>query len=350
MGMVSKGTSMSFRALYANCLCGLGLLLGVAAGAAVITEDFSASPAQRGWIAAGDASLFRWDAEAGVLQATWDSSRTNSFLRLPLGTILSQADDFSFSFELRLQDIRVGTTPGKSNEFEIAIGLLHSTSAAATNAFRGAGQSSQYGMRNLVEWDFFPDAGFGDTWATTVVSTNNRIFPAHNFPVPLEPGHTFRVTLGYTATNQLLRTMATRDGAPYGLPPAQTLAELRLAGLPDFRVDSFAVISYSDAVQTGPPAVHGSVLAHGSVDNIELHLPPLPVADLHLRRSSGVWQAEFRGARGWNYQLERSPDFRQWAAVSVRAMTEQPAVAMTLSDTNEPFTGAAYYRVRAEKP
>jgi hypothetical protein len=313
-------------------------------------EDFSAPPAQRGWIAAGEASLFQWDAGAGALRVTWDSSRTNSFLRLPLGTLLSQADDFSFSFDLTMQDIRVGTTPGKSNEFEIAVGLIHSVSAAATNAFRGAGQSSQYGMKNLVEWDFFPDAGFGDTWATTLVSTNNRIFPAHNFPLALEPGRRFRVTLSYTATNQVLRTTASRDGAPYGMPPAQTLADLNLSGTPDFRVDSLAVLSYSDAIQTGPPSVHGSVLAHGTVDNIEIHLPPPPIEGLRLRQLDDVWQTEFQGARGWSYQLERSLDLRQWQAASLRVIAPPSSLTLTVSDTNAPVAGGAYYRVRAEKP
>ena len=157
---------------------------------------------------------------------------------------------------------RLGITPGKTNEFQIAVGLINHASATNTNAFRGAGQSATYGVRNLVEFDYFPDAGFGETFATTVVSTNNRIYPAHNFPLKMTTGDTFRVTFVYSASNQLLRTSATRNGVPFGLPPSNTLADLSLAGKQDFRVDAFAISSYSDAIQTGPPAFHGSVLAH----------------------------------------------------------------------------------------
>jgi hypothetical protein len=166
----------------------------------------------------------------------------------------------------------------------------------------------------------------------------------------LEERSTFRITLSYTATNQLLRTTATRDGVPYGIPPAQTLADLALAGRPDFRVDSFAVISYSDAFQPGPSSVHGSVLAHGTVDNVQLRLPPAPVQALQLRRSSNSWRAEFQGARGWVYLLERSEDLKQWRAASRQAGADTPAMPITLADTNAPAADGAYYRVRAEKP
>src|SRR5206468_2846795 len=110
--------------------CALGLTLS--ASAVVVSEDFTANPAQRGWRAFGDRSLFRWNASNQNLEVTWDSSHANSFFYLPLGTVLAKSDDFSFSFDLRLIDIRVGSTPGKSNEFEIAVGLLNYRNA--TNA------------------------------------------------------------------------------------------------------------------------------------------------------------------------------------------------------------------------
>jgi len=134
------------------------------------------------------------------------------------------------------------------------------------------------------------------------------------------------------------------------MPPAQTLADLDLSGQPDFRVDSFAVISYSDAVQTGPASVHGSVLAHGMLDNIELRLPPFPVRALQLGRFGGVWRAEFQGALGWAYLLERSDNLTQWRPASIRATADVPETPLTLADTNPPSGNSAYYRVRAEKP
>src|SRR5262249_32270918 len=156
--------------------------------------DFAQDPMQHGWRVFGDGGLFRWEPASQALAVTWDSSHSNSFIYLPLGTILTAADDFQLSFDLKLADIQAGSTPGKSNEFEIAVGLIQYASATNANAYRGTGVNSTYGVHNLVEFDYFPDAGFGDTWATTVVSTNNRIYPVHNFPLALTTGDTFRIT------------------------------------------------------------------------------------------------------------------------------------------------------------
>lgn len=332
-------------------LCRLCIAIQLAAalpgGAAAFQENFATDPFVRGWRTFGDASLFNWNGANENLEVTWDSSHTNSFCYLPLGTILTKADDFSFSFDVRLSDIQLGASPGKTNEFQIAAGLLNYTSATNANAFRGAGQSAAYGVRNLVEFDYFPDAGFGETFASTVVSTNNRIYPAHNFPLRMTTGDTFRITFAYTASNQLLRTSATKNGAPFGLPPANTLGELSLAGKGDFRVDSFSVISYSDAIQTGPLAFHGSVLAHGIVDNIEVIVPPPPVSDLRLSLVNSAWQAQFISAIDWTYTLERCTDLFSWASVSTA--TFGTGSMLTLSDTN-PSTTKVFYRVRAERP
>ncbi len=310
--------------------------------AAVLSEDFSTDPVARGWRSFGDTSLFHWDATNRNLAVTWDSSRTNSFFYQPLGTVLAKSDDFSFRFDVRLSDIRIGSTPGKSNEFEIALGLLNTRSATNANAFRGAGASATYGVRNLIEFDYFPDAGFGDTFATTVVSTNNVFAFAHNFPLTLSTGDTFRITLTYTASNQLLRTSALRNGAPFA-----PLADVSLAGKPDFRVDAFAVISYSDAVQASAPAFHGSVLAHGTVDNVQLTLPPPPLAQVAVRRTNSLWRAEFVGRTNWVYTLEGSTNLAAWQRIGVTVTGT--GGALSLMDTNAPMP-EKFYRVRAERP
>lgn len=315
--------------------------------AAVIEEDFATNPLARGWRVFGDSSLFQWNASNQNLDVTWDSSRTNSFFHLPLGTILGKSDNFSVSFEVRLSDIRLGHTPGKTNEFQIAIGLIHYASAIRTNHYAGAGVSTDYGIRNVVEFDYFPDAGFGETFTSVVVSTNNRIYPVHNFPLKMTTGDTFRITLTYTATNQTLRTTATRNGAPFGTSPGNTLAELSLAGRSDFRVDSFAITSYSDAIQAGPPQFHGSILAHGTVDNIRLELPPPAVAQYQLTLANSSCQAEFNTVINWLYTLERSHSLGQWIAVS-ETVTGTGA-RLTLLDS-QPASDYSFYRVRAERP
>lgn len=311
-------------------------------GAAGLSEDFAADPIWHGWRVFGDATLFTWNETNQNLEVTWDSSHTNSFFYRPLGTVLAKSDDFSFSFDLRLRDIQVGRTPGKSNEFEIAIGLLHYRSATNADFFRGAGVNSTYGVRNVFEFDYFPDAGFGDTWATTVVSSNNVFAFAHDFPLTLSPTDVFRITLAYTASNELVRATATKNGAPFG-----PLADLSLAGKPDFRLDSFAVISYSDSIQSGPPAFHGSVLAHGTVDNLTLVVPDPPLLALRLGGSNDWWGATFQSQTNWVYTLERSPRLQNWSAAS--ATVPGNGGALNLSDDNIPGP-MMFYRVRAERP
>src|SRR4051794_8858780 len=64
-------------------------MAAVTAHSAIISEDFSTSPFAHGWKANGDTNLFYWNAANQNLEVTWDSSRTNSFFHLPLGTIVS---------------------------------------------------------------------------------------------------------------------------------------------------------------------------------------------------------------------------------------------------------------------
>jgi len=332
-----------------------GILLWLAAalplGAAVLDEDFASDPAARGWQSIGDSSLFHWNSSSRSMDVTWDSSRTNSFFALPLGTVLTKADDFSFSFDVQLSDIHSGTTPGKSNEFQIAIGLIGRASAIRMNAFRGAGTSSLYGVRNVVEFNYFkfdhvPLLGYGDTFASVVISTNNQIWPVHN-ELTMTTGDNFRITLEYTASNQLLRTKALRNGTPYGMAPDNTLADLSLTGANDFRVDTFAIISYSDAVQASPPKFHGSILAHGTVDNIQLNLPAPPIASLTLEVINSIHRARFLSQPGWTYWLERSATMTEWSP----GAGPVPGNGSTLSLTdNAPDASSFFYRVRAERP
>jgi hypothetical protein len=145
----------------------------------------------------------------------------------------------------------------------------------------------------------------------------------------------------------LLRTSATKNGAPFGLPPGNTLADLPLAGRNDFRVDSFAVISYSDAIQTGPPAFHGSVLAHGTVDNVQVIVPPPPVSNLRMSFTNAAWQAQFTSTTHWAYTLERSENLVAWTPSSSTAAGN--GSTLSLQDTNL-TAPQMFYRIRAERP
>src|SRR5688572_18900490 len=180
--------------------------------AAAISENFATDPALRAWREFGDASLFQWNATNQNLEVTWDSSRTNSLFYRPLCTVLTKAADFSFGFDLRLRDIAIGVNTNKPYTFEIAIGLCRFSSITNANFFRGAGTSPAFGPRNLIEFNYFPDSGFGATVASTAVSSNNTIRFSERHPLELTVNDLFRVEVVYTASNQVLRTAIARNG------------------------------------------------------------------------------------------------------------------------------------------
>ncbi len=113
----------------------------------------------------------------------------------------------------------------------------------------------------------------------------------------------------------------------------------------DFRVDTLAVSSYSDAGQE--PAYAGSVFAHGVVDNFVVTVPPPPVQNFTGNLINGIWQAKFTSQSNWLYVLERTAGFQPWTNIS--ATTSGNATNLFLQDINPP-ADKAFYRVRAKRP
>ena len=321
-----------------------GVVVASLAGAATMSETFATDPRARGWRTWGDTNLWHWQAASQQLAVTWDSSKSNSFLHVPLGTVLSTGDVFSIAFDLRMNDLAIGTSSNKPYTFQLALGLVNSGELSLTNRFRGLGQFSASSVRNTFEFNYFPDSGFGATFAPTVVSTNARVAFSDNHPLVLTTGDVFRITMSYS--NLMLRTTVTRNGLPYGLPPTNSIKNLALATYPDFRVDTLAIINWSDAVQAGSPVYWGSILAHGIVDNLELQLPEPPVRHLDGGLTNGQWRGVFVSRTQWLYALERTTNCVTWQTVSpTNAGTGGP---LTLQDSAPP-AGVSTYRVRAWK-
>ena len=314
----------------------LPLLLALPLAAATWTEDFSSNPAATGWQIFGDTNLFTWDATHQNLAVTWDSSRSNTYFWRPFGTILAKQDDFSFAFDLRLTDLATGLTPGKTNAFEFTIGLLNFNNATNTSLWRGTGVNSAHGARNTCEFDYFPDAGFGDTISPTLIASNNQFSTAFAFPLTLDPGALFHIAMSYTAANRTLTTTMTRNGAAFGPIPDVIFSASR-----DFRFDRFAVISWSDA------GTADSLLAHGTVDNITLTTPPPAVQNFSIARTNSLSQAQLTSRTNFFYTLERTADFQTWANSS--PTVSGTGTTLLLQDTNAP-AAKYFYRVRAERP
>src|SRR5947207_10723384 len=113
--------------------------------------------------------------------------------------------------------------------------------------------------------------------------------------------------MNYSASDQVLRTSANKNGSP-----VSPLGDVVLPSGFDFRVDAFAVSSYSDAIQAPPAMYYGSVLAHGIVDNVLLSLPPPLLTRLSLRRTNSVYVADFLSSTNWLYALEGAGDLKGW--------------------------------------
>ncbi len=336
LGNLKDQCMSKYRFVFNAVLVTAGVAFAFVSHSSTIAEDFALNPLSRGWQVFGETNLFQWNSTNQNLQVTWDSSQPNSYFHHPLGTILAKDDDFTLGFDLRLKDISIGVDTNKPYTFQIAIGLIHFADAVSTNFIRGSGFQSP----NLAEFDYFPDSGFGATISPTLISSNNEY--AYSFNIfELTTNDLYHVEMTYTASNHTLATMMTKNGASFG-PIANAVVSTNFS---DVRLDAVAISSYSDAGQD--PMFAGSILAHGTVDNLVVTTPPLPVQNFVGGFSNNVWQASFTARTNWMYALERTADLSSWTGASL----EVPGVTgpMVLSDTNAPAE-KAFYRIRANRP
>ncbi len=336
-------TQASVQFIRIEVLSGKAEIDGVAAvapvgGGVVWWEDFASDPLARGWSIFGDTNLFRWNATNQNLEVTWDSSRSNSYFQLPLGTLLTRRDDFSVALDLKLSDIAIGVNPGKPGTFQIAFGFLNQANARQTNFIRGTGSDSP----NVVEFNFFPDSGYGPTVWPAVFSTNSVMnyggsgdFSLFDLPV----GVPMRFVLSYTASNQTAAVSITTNGELIG---PVTSARL-MTNFSQFILNTFAIASYSDARQS--PFMPGSILAHGVVDNVVVSAPLPPVRDFRGGLAGENWQGTFQSRTNWNYLLQASENLLGWTNIS--PMIAGSGQAMNLTDTNAVLFGKRFYRINA---
>ena len=304
-----------------------------------VVEDFKSNPLDRGWRQVGDPTLFEWKPNDGGLHVTWDSERPNSYYRLPLGTVLNRYDSFSLRFVLRLEDVAAGVLPQKPSTFALAVGLQNQVQADASGFVRGVGTKSP----NLVEFNFFPDTGFGSTLWPALWSTNSTLaytgaadYALADFPtgVPVD------VRMTFDAAQQTLSTQVGVNGtALTKFEPIRLPASFR-----DFRVDAFAISSYSSAGQD--PRFAGSLLAHGTIELVELQLPPSALGRIERVEIGNQPAVRFLSRSHWVYALESSPDLMTWAAQGPwTSGTDNPLVLID----SLPADRSRFYRVSARK-
>jgi hypothetical protein len=297
-----------------------------------ITEDFAQNPLQRGWLTFGDTDLFRWNATQHSLAVTWDSARANSYFYHPLPQALTKEDSFAIEFDLEMDSVAAGLRPEAEFAFELSLGLLNTLQAQQPDFWRGTSTNSP----NLVEFDYFPDTGFGATISPVIVSSNNVFIPSFNFPFELTLGDAFHIAMTYMSSNHTLTTMMTRNGAAFG-----PIKEVKLdANFTDFQVDAVAISSYNDK------GSGGSILAKGVVDNIKVSIPTASLARVNGRFNQGQWEVVVNSWTGWVYTLERTTDWFQWSAESTPVPGTGGSLLLTPTNTD---SSQAFYRVRAER-
>ena len=315
------------------CLFLLAGLTAVLSGkAATIAENFSTNPLQDGWQIFGDTNLFQWDSTNHNLAVTWDSSQSNSYFYHPLGTILAIDDDFSVEFDLQLNEVNA------TGFFELAVGLLNFSDATNTTFSRAFATTP-----NLFEFDYYPDGGYGPSIDAVLSDTNVSVMDTSDFyfaydNLPLAVGVSYHIILTHVAGEAAIGGEVLTGGQIY-----TSLPQVYAGPITDFRIGAVAVSSYSAAGD----AYGDSLLAHGTVGNFIVTMPPPPIQNLAGAFSNGVWEAHLCSRSNWLYTLERTADFQSWTNAS-------PAIPgngtnLFLQDANPP-AGNAFYRVSASRP
>lgn len=322
--------------------------------ATTITENFASNPAADGWQVFGDTNSFVWNAASNNLAVTWDSRRTNSYFYHPLGTILTRDDDFSIAFDLNLSDIVSGVEPFKTGPMQIALGFVKFSVVSESSFGRGV----YGGAPNIAEFDYYTDGyydggsfGIFPSAAATVPSFISGVDSFAYCPAGISPfdnvlpsNQTVHVTMTYTASNQTAVVTFTNNGvALASLPPLALIPDNGFATNDNFYADTFSISSYSSFGDD-----YDSVLAHGTVANLVMTVPPPPVQNLAINFSGSQWRAQFTGQNKWHYVLQHSTNLTTWAEINSLDSTNAN-VTLTLADTNSP-ADKSFYRVRADRP
>ena len=303
--------------------------------AASVVETFDADPATSGWKIHGG-EMFEWDEAEGTLNAVWDSEEPNSYFHLPLPFALTDHDDFEMSFDLSLSSVEFDFTTGSLYAYEVlSIGLIDTNSAFADGFKRTVGSASP----SLIEFDYFPDTGFKDTVAVVAVDRDSKYAPpSHNFPLTMEFGEVYSVTIRYSSEDRTVRTTMLSGGVAHGAIKDIVLPSPAIfAG---FSLNAFSVSAYHDFTPWGRMA------GAGTIDNVTLTMPDPPEIDLQLSLTSDGITVEFEALAGWQFRLLRSDDLLEWSEIA--GAIEGDGLTHVI-DGGDRKAGQTFYRTVAQR-
>lgn len=301
------------------------LLAAFPSRAFTIVERFTNDPAADGWQVYGDTNLFQWDSTNDVLDVTWDSSQTNSYFYLPLGTTVGNSDSFCVEFNLNISDVNA------IGYFQMAVGLCRFEDA--TNAtFSRANAISP----NLFEFDYYPDGpeSFGPSIDATLVDSTSSFYFTYDATQPLLNGTNYQILLIHQANTATISGEVFANGQL-----VSTLPSVYAGGAGDFQLDTLAIENY-----TTTDDIYGdSLLAHGTVSKLAF-ASPLPVGVVN---TIAAGQVQFGSDTNWLYTLEQAPDLQTWSTAAPPVMGNGTNLVIQASN---PPDDHSFYRVRADLP
>ena len=261
-------------------------------------ETFDSDPLTKGWSVHGDKSLFEWDEDSESLRVKWDTERPSSFFYKPLGRVLTESNSFAFTFQITLDSVKAGYLEGKPYTFQVALGLLNISSAIDKNFNRGTGSDSP----NLVEWDYFPDTGFGATVSPAVASDKSEFSAGFTFPAELLIGKTYSIKLIYNSEERVLKTEMLEDGKSW-----ETIQTVEISSdFSGFFVDTFSISNFSAKDS------ESSLLAIGTVDEVALVTSDTLPKLFGVKINGSQWEAKSFLIEPEIWKVETSNDVLNW--------------------------------------
>jgi hypothetical protein len=160
------------------------------------------------------------------------------------------------------------------------------------------------------------------------------------FELPI--GVRMQVEFRYSNTTQSASVSISTNGVLVG---PITTAKL-MPQFTDFRLDTFAFASYSDAGQS--PFMPGSIRAHAVVHSVEIEVPSLPISEFQGHNTGSGWSGSFRGRSHWMYQLQASENLESW--INIGAPYPGRDGLIEIQDTSQPRPDWArrFYRVTGQ--
>lgn len=266
--------------------------------------DFDKDPSKSGWQALREAQLWFWNRDSGQLEVIWDSSQANNAFYIPLPYQLTRSDTFGLELEMVIDEIYAGLSPDKPFTFEIAVGFFNIQDLSSLSFRRGVVGYA----RNILEWDFFPDTGFGPTiWPTAISETGlfNYNGTSDYLIEDLPVGKPIRVRLEFEGEIGAINSTVLYNGGEVIRYIRVPLAD----AFTDFRLNAAGIINYCDA------GTDGSVFARAKVKWVRLWWPDPPLVHLGISLGGGKCRVIFDAKAGWRYVLQESLDLLRWDTV-----------------------------------